>query len=342
MSAVDHDEWLQRTREEAIDPDLPICDAHHHLWDGPGDRGKYLVDDFLKDASGGHRIVATVSVECGNMYRTDGPEGMRPVGETEFAETLASRASCGQSGGANIAAALVPFVDLTRGRDAAPVLEAHLSAGKGRVRGVRQSCTWDTDPSIISLAKGEGMMWDSRFREGFALLAKYGLTFDAWQYYTQLLELADLARAYPDTTIIVNHAGGPLSTGRHARRSREVQQEWKRGMSELASCSNVLVKMGGLGMARCGFGWHERAKPPSSAELAEAVRPYIHFCIQIFGVERSMFESNFPVDKVSYPYTVLWNAFKRLCEGASAAERAALFHDTAIKTYRLGDGGDVR
>jgi L-fuconolactonase len=336
MSVVDHDEWLRLTKEEAIDPDLPICDAHHHLWDGPGDRGRYLVEEFLRDASSGHRIVETVSVECGNMYRTDGPESMKPVGETEFAESLASRSPYGQSGGPDVAAVLVPFVDLTLGLDAAPVLEAHIVAGKGRVRGVRQSCTWDRDPSIISLSKGEGMMRDSKFREGFALLAKYSLTFDAWQYYTQLLELADLARAYPDTTIIVNHAGGPLGIGRHAGRSREVLQEWKRGMSQLASCPNALVKLGGLGMPRCGFGWHEQAKPPNSAELAEAMKPYLHFCVQVFGVERCMFESNFPVDGVSYPYTVLWNAFKRLCEGASAAERAALFRGTAVSAYRLG------
>lgn len=341
MNTVDHEAWLQLTKEEAIDPDLPICDSHHHLWDGPGDRGRYLVDDFLKDASGGHRIVKTVSVECGNMYRTEGPESMKPVGETEFVERLVSRSPYGQSGGPHVGVAFVPFVDLTVGTAAAPVIEAHIAAGKGRVRGVRQSCTWDTDPSIISLAKGKEMMWDSGFRDGFALLAQYGLTFDAWQYYSQLLELADLARAYPDTTIIVNHAGGPLGIGRYAGKSREVQQEWKRGMLELASCPNVAVKLGGLGMPRCGFGWHEGAKPPSSAELAEATKPYFHFCMEVFGVERCMFESNFPVDRVSYSYTLLWNAFKRLCEGASVVERVALFHDTAIRTYRLAGDRDA-
>jgi L-fuconolactonase len=332
LDLKEHEVWLRLAEEDAIDPDLPICDSHHHLWDGPGERGAYLVDDFLEDASGGHRIVKSIFVECGTMYRKDGPEAMRPLGETEFAEQIASPSTIGTVG---VAAAIIAFVDLTLGADVAAVMERHVEAGKGRLRGVRQSCTWDSDPSIVSLAKGEGMMWDTGFREGFTFVQQYGLTFDAWQYYGQLMDLADLAREYPDTTIVINHTGGPLGIGRHAGRAREMLQEWKRGMAELASCPNVMVKLGGLGMPRCGFGWHAQAKPPSSIELAEVMAPYFHFCIQAFGVERCMFESNFPVDRVSYPYTVLWNAFKRVCEGCSARERAALFHDTAARVYRL-------
>ena len=322
--------------EEAIDPDLPICDPHHHLWDGPGERGRYLLDEFLEDAGAGHKIVKTVFVECGAMYRKDGPQEMRPVGETEFAQGMAAQSASGQYGKTAVAAGIVGFADLTLGANVAPVIEAHLAASKNRFRGIRQSCTWDSDRAILSMSKGKGMMMDTKFREGFACLQKYGLSFDAWQYYTQLAELADLAIAFPDTAIIVNHTGGLLGIGRYAGKRQEVFQEWRRSMTELAACPNVVVKLGGLGMPRCGFGWHEKAKP-TSTELAEAMTPYFRFCIEIFGAERCMFESDFPVDKVSYSYTVLWNAFKRICENFSPKERAALFHHTAARAYRLED-----
>jgi L-fuconolactonase len=321
--------------EEPIDPDLPICDPHHHLWDGPADRGRYLLDEYLGDAREGHQIVKTVFVECGTMYRKDGPPEMRPVGETEFAQGIAEQSASGQYGRTAVAAAIVGFADLTLGGGVIPVIEAHIAASKNRFRGIRQSCTWDSERAILSMGKGKGMMMDTKFREGFGCLQQYGLSFDAWQYYTQLLELADLARAFPDTTIIVNHTGGLLGVGRYAGKRQEVLQEWKRAMTELASCPNVVVKLGGLGMPRCGFGWHERAKPPNSTELADTMGPYFRFCIEIFGAERCMFESNFPVDRISYPYAVLWNTFKRICEDCSQKERTALFHDTAVRVYRL-------
>ena len=321
--------------EEAIDPDLSICDPHHHLWDGPGDRGRYLLDEYLRDAGGGHKIVKTVFVECGAMYRKDGPQEMRPVGETEFAQAMAAQNASGHRGTTEVAAAIVGFADLTLGAGVARVLEAHMAASPNRFRGVRQSCTWDADPAILSMGKGKGMMGGAHFREGFACLQKYGLSFDAWQYYTQLTELADLARAFSDTTIIVNHTGGPLGVGRYAGRGQEVFQEWKRGMTRLASCPNVFVKLGGLGMERCGFGWHGQPKSPGSAEVAEKMMPYFRFCIEVFGPDRCMLESNFPVDKMSYSYTALWNAFKLICHDYSSQERAALFHDTAVKVYRL-------
>jgi predicted TIM-barrel fold metal-dependent hydrolase len=328
---------LNLTTEEPIDPDLPICDPHHHLWDGPGDRGRYLLDEYLQDAGSGHKIVKTVFVECGAMYRKDGPQEMRPVGETEFVQGIATQSASGQYGRPTVAAGIVGFADLTLGANVVPVLEAHLAASKNHFQGIRQSCTWDSDRAILSMGKGKGMMMDTKFREGFACLQQYGLSFDAWQYYTQLMELADLAREFPDTTIIVNHTGGLLGVGRYAGKRQEVIHEWRRRMTELASCPNVVVKLGGLGMPRCGFGWHEQTKPPSSTELAEAMAPCYRFCIEVFGAGRCMFESDFPVDKVSYSYTVLWNAFKRICEDSSPKERAALFHDTAVKVYRLDD-----
>jgi len=323
--------------ENAMDPGLPICDPHHHLWDGPGERGRYLLDEFLDDAGGGHKIVKTVFVECGAMYRIDGASEMRPVGETEFARGMAAQSASGQYGTPAVAAGIIGFADLTLGTGVAPVIEAHLAAAKNRFRGIRQSCTWDGDHAILMMGKGKGMMLDTRFREGFACLERYGLSFDAWQYFTQLMELLDLARAFPDTPIIVNHTGGILGVGPYAGKRDGVLREWKRAVTELASCPNVMMKLGGLGMPRCGFGWHEQVKPPNSTELAAAMAPYHLYCIEAFGPERCMFESNFPVDKISYSYTVLWNAFKRICEGCSPRERSALFHDTAVKAYRLGE-----
>ncbi len=327
--------------ENAMNPDLPICDPHHHLWDGPGGRGRYLLDEFLDDAGGGHKIVKTVFVECGAMYRKDGPPEMRPVGETAFARAMAVQSAGGQSGTTAVAAGIIGFADLTLGAGVAPVIEAHLAAAENRLRGIRQSCTWDRDHAILTMGKGKGMMGGTRFREGFACLQRYGLSFDAWQYFTQLMELADLARAFPDTPIIVNHTGGILGVGSYAGKREALFQEWKRAVTELASCPNVMMKLGGLGMPRCGFGWHEQVEPPSSTELAAAMAPYHLYCIEVFGAERCMFESNFPVDKISYSYTVLWNAFKRICEGCSPGERSALFHDTAVKAYRLGESKRV-
>ncbi len=333
---TDREEWLKKVHEEALEPRLPICDPHHHLWDGPGNRGTYLADDFLRDvADSGHRVEKTVFVECGMGYRKEGPEEMRPVGETQFVESITAKPFlCGERN-VRLASGIVGFVDLTLGAAAAPVLEAHMEAGKGRLRGVRQSCTWDPDPSIISLAKEAGMMQNGAFREGFAHLSAYGLLFDAWQYYTQLSDLAELAADFPDTTIVVNHAGGPLGIGRHAGRNDEVAEAWKRGIRALASRPNVAMKLGGLGMPRCGFGWRERRKPPTSTELAAVIEPYYRFCIEAFGAQRCMFESNFPVDRESYPYSVLWNAFKRVCEGFSEGEKGALFYGTAMRVYGL-------
>ncbi|HVP76830.1 MAG TPA: amidohydrolase family protein [Thermodesulfobacteriota bacterium] len=321
--------------EEAIDPALPVCDPHHHLWDGPGERGRYLLDEYLEDAGSGHKVAKTVFVECGAMYKKDGPQQMRPIGETEFAEAMGAQTPSGQDGTTAVAAGIIGFADLTLGASVTSVIEAHLAAGKSRFRGIRQSCTWDSDRTILTMGKSKGMMLDAKFREGFACLRQYGLSFDAWQYFTQLMELADLARAFPDTPIIVNHTGGILGIGPYAGKRDESFREWKRGVMELASCPNVMMKLGGLGMPRCGFGWHEQVKPASSTELAAAMAPYYRFCIEVFGPERCMFESNFPVDKVSYSYTILWNAFKRICESFSPKERSALFHDTAVKAYQL-------
>ena len=331
----EHEAWLGLTLEEPIDPDLPICDPHHHLWDRPNDR--YLLEDLLQDTGGGHHIVQTVFVECRSMYKKSGPEEMRPVGETEFVQAVTAQNKSEQYGLTSVASGIVGFADLTLGAKVAPVLEAHIAASKNRFRGIRYISTWAASPAAIMATQNapKGLLLDPKFREGFACLQKYGLSFDAWLYFPQLMELVDLARAFPDITIVADHIGGLVRVGPYAGKSDEVFRDWKRGIAALATCHNVFVKLGGLGMTRNGFGWHERTTPPNSAELAETMGPYYRYCIEQFGVERSMFESNFPVDKISYSYTVLWNAFKRLSKDFSPQERGALFHDTAVKVYRL-------
>ncbi len=326
--------WLALTLEDPIEPDLPICDPHHHLWGRP--RGHYFLEELLKDIEGGHRIVQTVFMECRSMYRKAGPQEIQPVGETEFVQGIAAQSASGQYGTTTVAAGIVGFADLTLGAAVAPVLEAHIAASRDRFRGIRYISTWDASSDIVpSRNHPKGVLLDPKFREGFTYLQKYNLSFDSWLYHTQLMELVDLARAFPDIPIIVNHIGGPLGIGPYAGKREEVLQEWKRGITALASCPNMVMKLGGLGMEMYGFGWHQRATPPSSAELAEAMAPYYLWCIEQFGADRCMFESNFPVDKMSYSYTVIWNAFKRISEGFSPEDRSALFHNTATRVYRL-------
>jgi len=298
--------WHERTAEEAIEPDLLICDPHHHLWDLPGSR--YLVDELLQEIGGGHRVTRTVFVECLQMYRTDGPTELQPVGETEFVARI-TRECEGRADDVRVAAGIVGFADLTLGSHAQQVIEAHMRASR-RFRG-------------------------RAFRAGFACLSKLDLSFDAWVYHPQIPELADLARAFPEVTIVLDHIGGPLGIGPYADKREDVFALWRKNIAELAQCANVVVKLGGLTMTMSGFGWHKRDVPPGSVELAEAMGPYYRTCIECFGVERCMFESNFPVDRASCSYTIQWNAFKRLTQGYSQTERSALFHDTATRIYRL-------
>ncbi|MFC2005340.1 amidohydrolase family protein [Chloroflexota bacterium] len=331
--ATEREAWLALIVEDPMDPELPICDPHHHLWDRPD--SCYLLEELLQDTGGGHHITQTVFVQCRSMYRKDGPLEMQPVGETEFVQGIAAQSASGQYGMTRVAAGIVGFADLTLGAAVAPVLEAHIAASRNRFRGIRYMCNWDASPEITSSVDNPKLLLDPKFREGFACLQDYGLSFDACLYHPQLMELVDLARTFPDIPIIVNHIGDPLGIGPYTGKREEVFQEWKHGIAALSTYHNVVMKLGGLGVPNRGFGWYERTTPPSSAELAEAMAPYYRWCIEQFGVDRCMFESNFPVDKVSYSYTVLWNAFKRISKDFSPEERAALFHDTAVKVYRL-------
>jgi predicted TIM-barrel fold metal-dependent hydrolase len=330
--------WLaKQPREAALEAELPIIDPHHHLWDTP-QRGCYLLDELLADISGGHNIVATVFVDCRSMYKRDGPPEMAPVGEVEFVNGIAAMSASGSYGPCRAAAAIVSHADLTLGARVRAVLEAEIAGGGGRFRGIRHGASYDPAPEIARHALRPippHLVRDTRFREGFAQLAPLGLSFESWQYHPQLADAIDLARAFPDTTIILNHVGGVLGVGPYAGHRAEILAAWKNDIGELARCPNVVCKLGGVGMISFGFDFHERHLPPSSEDLAAAWRQYLEPCIEAFGPERCMFESNFPPDKQSGGYTELWNAFKRITANASAAEKTALYSGTAARVYRI-------
>jgi L-fuconolactonase len=328
-------EWLDRWHEEILEPALPIVDPHHHLWDRPGWR--YLLDELLADVNSGHNVVATVFVQCRSMHRAEGPEEMRPIGETEFVNGVAAMSASGQYGPARLCAGIVSYADLTLGARVREVLEAHVRAGNGRFRGIRHIVAWDADATTLNPNNPAPphLLLDRTFREGFAQLAPVGLTFEAWLYHPQIPELTDLARAFPGTNIVLNHVGGPLGIGAYAGKRDEVFAAWRGAIRELAACPNVYVKVGGLGMRINGFGFEGLPTPPSSRQLADAWRPYVDVCLEAFGANRCMFESNFPVDKGSYPYAAYWNACKLLTKGASADDKTALFAGTAARFYRL-------
>lgn len=331
------EDWLALIKEAPLEPDLPIIDPHHHLWAYPDDR--YTAEDFLRDAASGHNIRQSVFVECLSGYRSDGPDRLKPVGETEYVCELAEDADTRFPGQTRVAAGIVGFADLTLGRDVNAVLEAHIEAGRGRFRGIRHASSWDASDEIRNAhtKPPRGLLSHQPFREGFACLAENGLSFDAWLYHPQISELTDLARAFPGTAIVLDHVGGPLGIGPYANKRDEVFQQWKRDIADLARCDNVCVKLGGTAMKLNGYGWHANDTPPTSLRIAEATAPWYRYCIEQFGVARCMFESNFPVEKLSVSYDVLWNAFKRIAAACSPSERRALFHDTAARVYRLPD-----
>src|SRR5438128_644234 len=330
-------EWLALRREEILEPELPIVDPHHHLVDR-ANTGRYLLPELLADTGSGQNITATVYLEWLSMYRAEGPIAMRPVGEVEFANGVAAISASGTYGKTRVCAGIVGYADLMLGAQVEPVLEAMIMAGGGRFRGIRYISASHPDEAArgSSVNRPAGLLINDKLREGFARLHPLGLSFDAWMYFTQLGELVDLARAFPATPIVLDHVGGAIGLGPYAGKRDEVFAAWSTRIRELAACPNVHIKLGGLGMRMFGFTLHTGELPPSSEELATAWRPYVETCIAAFGPEHAMFESNFPVDKGSCGYAVLWNAFKRIAAGCSAAEKAALFAGTAAKFYRLG------
>ena len=335
LYADPREDWLALHSEDVIDPARPIVDPHHHLWDRGGQR--YLIDELAADIASGHNVVATVYVEARSMYRAGGAEALRPVGEVEFAGGAAAMSASGGYGNAAICAGIVGHVNLMLGEAAAEVLEAEIAAGNGRFRGIRHSSPWDADPEVAGIyaLRPKGLLLDPAFRKGFACLAPLGLSYDSWLFHPQIGELADLARAFPDTRIVLDHCGGPIGVGGYANRREEIFKDWKASIQDIAKCPNVAVKLGGLAMCLLGYDFHKRPRPPSSEQAAAAWRPYIETCIEAFGPSRCMFESNFPPDKGQCSYQVIFNAFKRIAAPYSEAEKTALFSKTAAAVYRL-------
>src|ERR1700733_2772643 len=327
-----NEKWLESRREVILEPELPICDSHHHLFLRP--EYTYLMPEFVIDASSGHNIENTVFLEYPSFSRATGPLEMRSVGEAEFVRGVGAMSDSGQFGRTKVAEGFVGRADIMLGARVDAVLEALESAAGGRLRGIRYLAGWDAN--FTSAYAKPGVYLDDKFREGFARLAVYGLSFDALAYHSQLSDVVSLAQVFPAQPIILNHVGTPIGVGPYAGKRQEELVRWRKGMAELARCDNVTVKLGALASKRAGFGWHERASPPSSLELAEAWRPYVETSIELFGANRCMFESNFPIDKVGCSYAVLWNAFKRLAAQATPEEKAALFRNTAHRIYRMG------
>jgi len=346
---------MTQAREQILEPDLPIIDPHHHLWDRPATvmaalpppkhgfehvirmSPRYMTEELVADMQSGHNVIATVYMECGSMYRADGPAELRPVGETEFVNGVAAVTASGRFGNVRACAGIVSHADLKLGSPVARVLEAHMAAGGGRFRGIRQSASADADPDVLGPLhrQGPGLYLSDDFRKGFAELAPLGLSFDAWMLEPQLPDLISLARAFPDTDIILDHVGTPLGVGAYAGKRGERFGIWRDNIRELAKSPKVNVKLGGLAMVFPGFDSFMSDPPTSSEGLAAEWKPYIETCIEAFGPDRCMFESNFPVDLGSCTYDVLWNAFKVLARGASADEKAALFAGTARRVYKL-------
>jgi L-fuconolactonase len=341
--------------EAIIDPDLPIIDPHHHLWDRrpvmhlipkpqhPFEhisyrKGHYLLDQLLEDTGSGHNIVATVYLECRSMYRADGPPEMKPVGETEFVNGVAAMAASGLYGTTLACAGIVSTAELLAGADVGRVLDAHCQAGGARFKGIRRSTSYDADAGVLGPLNRNpaGVMMEAKFREGFAELGKRGLSFDAWLLEPQLPELIDLARQFLDTPIVLDHVGTPLGLSGYAGKLPERFGVWRENIRTLAKCQNVSVKLGGLAMPFCNFPSMLSEKRALSQQLAQEWGPYIETCIEAFGPKRAMFESNFPVDEVSCDYATLWNALKLSVMGASADEKRELFFGAANRFYRLG------
>jgi L-fuconolactonase len=330
-------DWLALTQEPTLEPELPICDPHHHFWDFRPDRipyQRYLLHELANDVISGHKVRSTVFIEARSMYRPDGPAETRSVGEVEFVQGLAAASATGLYGPTRAAAAIIGHASLRLGEAVEPVLDALQAASPTRFRGVRNSAAWDPNPDVENRAE-PGLLANEKFREGARALARRGLSLDNTLYFPQLPELVDFANAVPDLTIVLNHIGGLYRVGPYGNRDDQVMPAWRSGLAAVATCPNIVLKLGGVGQPRYGFDWHTWDTPIGSEALASHLGPLMHYCIEQFGPDRCMFESNFPPDKVSSSYNVLFNAFKRLSKGYSDAERANLFHDTAVRVYRI-------
>ena len=334
-------EWLDQVTEEIVDQDLEIIDPHHHLWpgtprtDGVSADNRYLLEDLWNDTQSGHNLVKTVFVECGQGYYESGSEAMKPVGETRFVVEVAEEAK--QDVSKAQIEGIVGHADMMLGESAREVLEAHLEEGKGRFKGIRHGASWDESDEIRNSHSNpiQSIYLDDEFQKGIEQLDALNLTLDAWNYHKQIKELTELAKCFPNLKIVQNHFGGPLGIGPYAGRREEVFSVWQESIAELAERDNVVIKIGGLAMPINGWGWHKRELPANSDEFIESHGRYYLHAIKCFGVERCMFESNFPVDKRSISYPVLWNGFKKIVEDFSTEEKEYLFYKTAAEFYSL-------
>lgn len=343
--------------EPILEPELPIIDPHHHLWDlrpllpmFPQPRHPFLeaiagaayygFDALQADTRGGlgdgHNVIATVFMECGAFYDASRGDALKTVGEVEFVNGVAAQGASGLYGAYRPCAAIIGHADLTLGGGAGAVLDA-LMAASPRFRGIRHQGAWDADPDVLGppFHASEGLYGSDAFRAGFSELGKRGLTFDAWVLEPQLDDVIALARAFPDQPICLDHCGTPLGIASYHGKLGENFDRWRERIHQLAECDNVVVKLGGLAMAFCGMPEKGPAAGLGSEALAAMWRPYIETCIEAFGPERAMFESNYPVDRWGASYPVLWNAFKRLTLGAGADEKRALYAGTAARFYGL-------
>lgn len=330
-------DWLSLTTEQTLEPDIPICDPHHHFWvhrPEPVDYQRYLLPELAGDVNSGHNVRSTVFIEVRCEYRKDGPDEMKPVGEVEYVQTIADASAAGSHGPTKAAAAIIGHADLKLGEGVLPVLEAMQVASPNRFRGVRHSVGWDESPELAN-REIKGALGTEEYRSGAKVLADKGLILENSLYFHQASELVDFANALPELNIVLNHIGGLVRVGPYANRDNEVLPAWRKGIEEMAKCPNIVLKLGGVGQTRFAYGWDQLEKPIGSEELAGELGAIMEHCIQQFGPGRCMFESNYPVDKISYSYNVLWNAFKRLSKGYSATERAAMFHDTAARVYSI-------
>lgn len=340
-----NDAWLGQVTEPALEPDLPICDAHHHLWghrDHPA-ATRYLLDDYLADIDSGHNVVSTIFVDSYAMYRARGHKAMAPLGEVEFANGVAAMCASGQYGKTRVAAGIIGHADMTRGARVGATLDAMAARAPNRFRGIRHSAAWDADPAMPKHrhVSAPGLLLDETFRAGIAEVAKRGLTYECYLWHPQLPELADLAGAFPELTIICNHCGGPLGAGSYQGRRDEVVVQWRKYLGDLAAHENVVVKLGGVNMVVNGHGWETGKRPPTSDQLVAAAGPFIDISIELFGTDRAMFESNYPAERVSCGYGPVWNFFKKVTKDFSTDEKTSLYHDNAVRIYQL-HGSDTK
>lgn len=334
-NSKEHDEWLALVSEEILEPELPIIDAHHHLWVRQG--APYLLREFVDDLACGHNVVATVFAECHSMYRRAGPERLRAVGESEFVGGIAAMSDSGAFGASQVARAMVGAVDMTLGAAVDEVFDAHLAASGGRFRGVRVSAAWHEDERLASIVDDPGYLERKDVREAIGVLQRRGLSLDCWVYHSQLAQVDDIARAFPDLVIVLNHTGVPILGGPNKGHEAGVFDVWREHMQQIALHPNVYLKVGALPIRASDR--DDANLPPSSADVCNAWRPWAEASIEYFGAARCMFESNFPVHKNWCSYAVMWNAFKHLSKDASDADKAALFFGAANRAYRMGLDG---